>query len=96
MAHVHDRPVVVERESDAGAGMGLGMVLGIILAIALGAGLLWFMFAGTLLRPATETPTNSPTINVNPPNITVPDNITITPANPPQQQPGNGSDSSGN
>jgi len=96
MAHVHDRPVIVER--DSGGGAGLGMVLGIILAIALGAGMLWFLLAGTMLRPATTTPTTDPpAVNVNPPDIKVPDTITIQPVNPPQQQqPDGGSGTGGN
>lgn len=96
MAHVHDRPVIVER--DSGGGAGLGMVLGIILAVALFAGMLWFLLAGTMLRPATPAPaTDPPAVNVNPPDIQVPDTITIQPANPPQQQqPGDGSGSNGN
>jgi len=86
---IHDHPVVVEeRVREDSGGMGMGLVLGIILAIVVAGALVWMVMGGRgPANPVTPTNSNNPTINVNPPDIKIPDSINI---NPPAQQPNNG------
>jgi hypothetical protein len=90
MAHVHETPVVVQESDRSGEGMGLGMVLGLILAVMFVLGMAWFFFGAR--TPTTDAPpvNNNPTININPPSIQVPDNITVNPPAQQPQQPGSG------
>jgi len=87
---VRDRPIIVEeRVSDEG-GTGLGVVLGVILALMIAGALVWLVMAGRtpVTTPTAPNNSNNPTINVNPPDIKVPDSININPpANVPVNPP---------
>ncbi|MBI2911599.1 MAG: hypothetical protein HYY05_05610 [Chloroflexi bacterium] len=76
-----ERPVVINESDRGGGGMGLGFVLGVILTVVLGIGLLWFVTAGKMFGFGANAPPdgNNPTININPPDIKIPDTITINP-----------------
>lgn len=84
MRRMEERPVVIHESDRSGGGMGLGFVLGVILTVVLGIGLLWFVMAGKMFGLGANPPNGSnPTININPPDIKIPDTITINPpANP--------------
>jgi hypothetical protein len=92
-----ERPVIVEDRTVDSGGMGLGVILGVILAIVIAGALIYLVVggrfgAGTTAPTVPVQPNNGPTINVNPPNIKVPDSINV---NPPAQQPQNSGGSSG-
>jgi len=99
---VHEQPVYVS-DGERSGGMGLGMALGAILVGIFVIGMLWFAFGGRLggvtpPTPSTPPVNNNPTINIQPPNIKVPDTITVNPpANnaPAPQQPQGGSSQPG-
>jgi len=89
---VRDRPVIVEDRARDEGGTGLGVVLGVILAVVIAGALIWLVMAGRtpITNPTTPTNSNNPTININPPNIQVPDSIKINPpANAPVNPPAN-------
>ena len=84
---VHEHPVVVEDRASSEGGMGIGLVLGVILAIVVAGALVWMVMGGRgPANPVQPVAPNGPTINVNPPDIKIPDSINV---NPPAQ-PNNG------
>ncbi len=87
MTQIPERTVVINGSGGGGGGMGMGIMLGAILVLLLGIGIVWFVVSGRASGPGTDTPiSNSPTINIAPPEIKVPDTITI---NPPANEPAN-------
>lgn len=95
MTMLHDRPPherevheVIVRDQNSGGGMGMGVILGIIVTLLIAGGLLLMTLGNSMSGTntgATPADGSAPTINVNPPDIQVPDRITI---DTPQLQPG--------
>jgi hypothetical protein len=91
---VHEHPIIVDERASSEGGTGLGVILGVILAIVVAGALVWLVLGGRgPANPVTPTQPSNPTININPPDIKVPDSINV---NPPAQQPNNGGQPQGN
>ena len=76
--------VLINQSGRSQGGMGMGLIMGIVLVLVVGVAIAWFAMSGKMGAPnITLPPVNiNPTINVQPPNIKVPDTITINPPAP--------------
>ena len=84
-----ERTVIINGSEGRNGGMGMGIMLGAILVVVLGLVLLWFAFGGRM-PSSTDTPTgntNNPSINIDAPDIKIPDSITINTPNMPESTP---------
>ncbi len=80
-----ERTVVINGSGEKSGGMGMGIMLGVILAAVLGLVVLWFAFGGRMPSSTDLSGnTNNPSINIDAPDIKVPDTINI---NPPASTP---------